>query len=50
MILQLKNINFTTIKKPIMIDNVDIDKILISTKISSGGKKYKYLISYKGDG
>ena len=33
-------------KSPIFLKDVDIEKILVSNKISSGGKNYKYFIGY----
>ena len=39
MILKLKNINFTTIKVLFFLENVNIENVLVSTKISSGEKK-----------
>ena len=39
MILKLKNINFTTIKVLFFLENVNIENVLVSNKISSGEKK-----------
>ena len=36
-------------KNPILIDDVDIDKKLISNKVSFSEKNYKYFIGYKND-
>ena len=36
-------------KNLILIDDVYINKILISNKVSSGEKSHKYLIGYKDD-
>ena len=36
-------------KNPILIDDVDIDKKLISNKVSFSEKNYKYFIGYKDD-
>ena len=33
-------------KSPIFLEDVDIEKILVSKKISSGEKFYKYFIGY----
>ena len=33
-------------KNPIFLENVDIEKVLVSNKISSGAKNYKYFIGY----
>ena len=38
---------FYSHKKPILIDDVDIDKILVSNKISIGKKDFKYFVGYK---
>ena len=45
-ILKLKKKKFYRHKSPIFLKNVDIGKVLVSTKISSGKKNYKYLIGY----
>ena len=45
-ILKLKKINFTTIKVLFLKKDVDIEKVLVSRKISSGEKNYKYHIGY----
>ena len=45
-ILELKNGNFTAI---IFLKDLDNDEILISNKISSREKKYKYFIGYMDD-
>ena len=45
-ILRLKKINFTTIKVLFLKKDVDIEKVLISRKISSGEENYKYHIGY----
>ena len=45
-ILKLKKINFTTIKVLFLKKDVDIEKVLISRKISSGEENYKYPIGY----
>ena len=33
-------------KTPIILGNVDIEKVLVSSKISFGEKNYKYFIGY----
>ena len=43
MILKLKKINFTVIK---VLFFIYIEKALVSNKIYSGGKNYKYFIGY----
>ena len=45
-ILKLKIINFTAIKVLFFKKDIDIEEILVSSKISSGKKKYKYFIYY----
>ena len=45
-ILKLKIINFTVIKVLFFKKDIDIEEILVSSKISSGEKKYKYFIYY----
>ena len=46
MILKLKKINFYRHKSPIFKKDVDTEKVLVSNKISSGKKNYKYFIGY----
>ena len=46
--LKLKNINFTAIKA-LYLEDVDIQKALVSNKVSSGEKSYKYFIDYLYD-
>ena len=44
-----KKTNFTAIychKAPIFLKDVDIEKVLVSNKISFGEKNYKYFIGY----
>lgn len=36
-------------KNPILIEDVDIDKLLMSINVSSGGKKYESFNGYKSD-
>ena len=45
-ILKLKIINFTAIKVLFFKKDIDVEEILVSSKISSGKKKYKYFIYY----
>ena len=50
MILKLKNTNFTNIKTLFyfILVNIDVNKIVVSNKISFGKKKdFKYFIGYK---
>ena len=42
-----KKINFTAKKSPIVLKDVDVKKVLVSNKISSGEKNYKYFIGFK---
>ena len=44
MILELKSTNFT---KPVLIYNVNINKILVFYKVSLRKKSFKYFIGYK---
>ena len=45
-ILKLKKIDFTTIRLLFFLKDVDIEKVLLSKKISFGVKNYKYFVSY----
>ena len=48
MTLKLKNtINIHQYKSPILISNIDIDKIVVSNKFPFGKKDFKYFIGYK---
>ena len=49
MILELKKNIFYHFKSPIFSEDVDIDNVLVSNKISSGEKNYKYFIGYLYD-
>ena len=49
MILKLKEISFSAIKVLFFLKDVDIEKILVSKKISSDEKNYKYFIVYLYD-
>ena len=42
MILKLQNRSFTNIKSYILIDNIDINKIVVSDKVFIGKKDFKY--------
>ena len=44
----MKNINFTA-KSPIFLEDLDINNVLVSNKISSGEKNYKYFIGFLSD-
>ena len=43
----MENTNFTNIKKPISKYYVDINKIVVSNKVSFGKNGFKYFIGYK---
>ena len=47
MILKLKNHKFHQYKGPILIKNIDINKIVIHNKISFNKPVFKYFIGYK---
>ena len=44
-VLKLKKINFATIKV-LFLEDVDTERVLVSTKVSSGEKNFKYFIGY----
>ena len=46
MILKLKRIHFTALKVLFLKKDVDIEKVLVSSKISSGEKSFEYIIGY----
>ena len=46
---EIENSKFHCYKNPTFIKDVDIDNILISNKIYSGEKNYKYFIGYRDD-
>ena len=46
MILNLKKISFTAIKVLFFKKDVDIEKVLVSSKTSSGERNYKYFVCY----
>ena len=48
MILKLKITIFTAIK-PCFLEDVDIENVVVSKKISSGEKSYKYIFGYLYD-
>ena len=47
MMVRLKNTNFNNIKNLFSINNIDINKIVVSNKVSFGKKVFKYFIDYK---
>ena len=44
---KIKNYKFHWHKSPILIDNIDINKIVVSNKVSFGKKDFKYFFGYK---
>ena len=44
---EIEKHKFCNHKNPILIDDVDINKIVISKEVSFGIKDFKYLIGYK---
>ena len=44
---EIEKYKFHQYKKPISIDNIDINKIVVSHEVSFGKKHFKYLIGYK---
>ena len=44
---EIEKHKFHQYKSPILIDNVDINKIVVSNKSSFGKKDFKYFIGYK---
>ena len=44
---EIEKYNFQKHESPISIDNIDINKIVISNKVSFGKKEFKYFIRYK---
>ena len=47
--IQIEKSKFYRHKTPIFLEDVDIQKVLVSSKISFGEKNYKYFISYLYD-
>ena len=48
--LKLKKSKFKYSEHPVDISNVDIDKIIISNKVSLGKKCFNYFVGYKDEG
>ena len=44
---EFERFKFHQPKSPISINNIDINKIVVSNKVSFGKKDFKYLIGYK---
>ena len=42
----MKKVHFTAMKVLFFLKHIDIDKLLVCGKISSGEKNYKYFIDY----
>ena len=45
--IEIKKQNFHQHKKPISIKHIDINKIVVSNKVSFSKKAFKYFIDYK---
>ena len=45
--IKIQNQKFHLHKEPISIKNTDINKIVVSNKVSFGKKAFKYFIGYK---
>ena len=45
--IELEKQKFQQYKRPISIKNININKIVVSNKVSFGKKGFKYFISYK---
>ena len=45
--IEIENQKFRQHKTPISIENIDINKIVVSNKVSFGKKGFKYFIGYK---
>ena len=44
---EIETYKFHQNKSPFSIDNIDINKIVVSNKVSFGKKNFKYFIGYK---
>ena len=44
---EIEKYKFDQYKRPILIDNIDVNKIVVSNKISFGKNDFKYFIGYK---
>ena len=47
--IEIEKQKFHQHKEPISIKNIDINKIVVSNKVSFGKKGFKYFIGYKDD-
>ena len=45
----IKKYNFHQNKKPILIDDIDINKIVVPNKYFFGKQDFEYLVGYKDD-
>ena len=45
--IEIKKPKFYQYQSPISIKNIDIDKIVVSNKVSFGKKSFRYFIGYK---
>ena len=48
-ILKLKKKNLPSYRRPLLLGDVDIEKVSVSNKISFGERNYKYFIGYLYD-
>ena len=44
---EVEKYKFRQHKSPFLIDNIDINKILVSNKVSFGKKNFEYFVGYK---
>ena len=44
---EIEKYKFHQYKRPISIDNIDVNKIVVSNKISFGKNGFRYFIGYK---
>ena len=44
---EVEKYKFHQHKSPFLIDNIDINKILVSNKVSFGKKNFEYFVGYK---
>ena len=45
--IEIEKLKFHQHKSPILINNIDINKILVSNKVSFGKRLFKYFIGFK---
>ena len=46
--IQIEKQKFHQHKRPISMKNIDVNKIVVSNKVSFGKKRLKYFIGYEG--